>query len=175
VLGTGVQVDGPATAFDAHAREVHAFLWRRAGPEDADDLLGEVFAVVARRWSTYDPAPGPVLPWLYGIAARELSAARRSTSRRALLVAALAGRSPAYDDDPWPDADARLDAARLRDPLARALLALPDDEREVLLLVAWEHLSPTEAASALGIPAGTARSRLHRARRALQPVLEGHR
>ena len=167
-------MDGPAAAFDAHAAEVHAYLWRRAGHDEADDLLGEVFAVVARRWPSYDPEAGPLLPWLYGIAARELSSSRRSASRRALLHAALAARGVGAAD-PWPEADARVDAARLRGPLARALLDLPDDEREVLLLVAWEGLTPTEAALSLGVPAGTARSRLHRARRTLRPLLEGHR
>jgi RNA polymerase sigma-70 factor (ECF subfamily) len=49
--------------------------------------------------------------------------------------------------------------------------ALPAAEREALLLVAWEQLTPAEAAVALGIPQGTVRSRLHRARSALRPVL----
>ena len=66
--------------------------------------------------------------------------------------------------DPWPEVDARLDAEALGASLRRAVLALSEDEREVLLLVAWEHLTPTEAAVTLGIPPGTARSRLHRAR-----------
>ena len=55
--------------------------------------------------------------------------------------------------------------------LAAALRALPAAERDVLLLVAWEQLTPAEAAVVLGVPQGTARSRLHRARAALRPVL----
>ncbi|WP_308072182.1 sigma factor-like helix-turn-helix DNA-binding protein [Streptomyces bambusae] len=47
-------------------------------------------------------------------------------------------------------------------------------ERELLPLVAWEQLSPTEAAAVVGIPAGTARSRLHRARARLRTALGPH-
>jgi RNA polymerase sigma-70 factor (ECF subfamily) len=66
--------------------------------------------------------------------------------------------------DPWQAVDQRLDAAALAPELRRALADLPAEERELLLLVSWEGLTPTEAAAVVGIPAGTARSRLHRAR-----------
>ncbi len=52
-----------------------------------------------------------------------------------------------------------------------AIGALPPAERDVLLLVAWEQLTPAQAARVLGVPPGTARSRLHRARAALRLVL----
>jgi RNA polymerase sigma factor (sigma-70 family) len=79
-----------------------------------------------------------------------------------------AGRGAA---DPWDDVIARLDAAERAGMLARALSALPPDEREVLLLVAWEELTPAQAAAALGVPQGTAPSRLYRARTALRAAL----
>ncbi|MFB7740371.1 RNA polymerase sigma factor [Streptomyces sp. NPDC056112] len=55
--------------------------------------------------------------------------------------------------------------------LRKALADLPAEERELMLLVAWEQLTPTEAAAAVGIPADTARSRLHRARGRLRERL----
>jgi RNA polymerase sigma-70 factor (ECF subfamily) len=55
--------------------------------------------------------------------------------------------------------------------LRSAVRALPSAERDVLLLVAWEQLTPAQAAAALGVPQGTARSRLHRARTALRLAL----
>ncbi|MFF6971859.1 MULTISPECIES: RNA polymerase sigma factor [Streptomyces] len=58
-----------------------------------------------------------------------------------------------------------------RPKLRRALAGLPAEERELLLLVSWEELTPTEAAAVVGIPAGTARSRLHRARGRLRERL----
>ncbi|WP_344233421.1 sigma-70 family RNA polymerase sigma factor [Kribbella hippodromi] len=61
--------------------------------------------------------------------------------------------------------DQRLDAVAAGPLLKAALATLPEIDREVLLLVAWEQLTPGEIADALGIPATTARTRLHRARR----------
>jgi RNA polymerase sigma factor (sigma-70 family) len=69
--------------------------------------------------------------------------------------------------------DGRLDAQAQRGRLAAALLEIADRDREVLLLVAWAQLTCEEAAQALGIPAGTARSRLHRARRKPRAALTG--
>jgi RNA polymerase sigma-70 factor (ECF subfamily) len=66
--------------------------------------------------------------------------------------------------DPWQAVDQRLDAAALAPALRSALAELPAEEREVMLLVCWEQLTPAEAATAMGIPFGTARSRLYRAR-----------
>jgi RNA polymerase sigma-70 factor (ECF subfamily) len=104
-------------------------------------------------------------PWLYGIARNCLFAHRRRQRQRA------ATQTIDRYDDPWTAVDDRLDAANCAVPLRVALADLPADERDVLLLVAWEQLTPTEAAEVLNIPPGTARSRLHRARVALKSVL----
>ena len=68
--------------------------------------------------------------------------------------------------------DDRLDARRTVSALTQALAALTDEDREVLLLVAWEQLTPAQVAVALDIPQGTARSRLHRARAQLRGYLD---
>jgi RNA polymerase sigma factor (sigma-70 family) len=73
--------------------------------------------------------------------------------------------------DPWEDVVDRLDSAARMRALISAIRVLPPAEREVLLLVAWEQLTPAQAATVLGVPQGTARSRLHRARAALRLVL----
>ncbi|MGW0615582.1 RNA polymerase sigma factor [Streptomyces sp. NPDC002788] len=62
--------------------------------------------------------------------------------------------------------DDRLVAAAIALRLRATLAELPAEERELLLLVAWEQLTPSEAAAVVGIPAATARTRLHRARNA---------
>jgi RNA polymerase sigma factor (sigma-70 family) len=103
-------------------------------------------------------------PWLYGIARNVLRAHWRA-SRGADHPAA------AEAVDPWDDVVDRLDSAARAQVLASAVRALPPGERDVLLLVAWEQLTP--AAVALGVPPGTARSRLHRARAALRLALAG--
>jgi len=66
---------------------------------------------------------------------------------------------------PWYATGLRHDA------LAAALADISPGDRDVLLLVAWAELTSEEAGQALGIPAGTARSRLHRARRQLRTAL----
>ena len=147
-----------------HEVAVHGFLARRAGPQAAADLLGEVWVRAFAGRGGYDPAHRDARPWLYGIARNVLRAHWRA--RRADGPAAEAAT------DPWDDVVGRLDAAARAGTLAAALRTLPAAEREVLLLVAWEELTPAQAAAALGVPPGTARSRLHRARSALRLALK---
>jgi RNA polymerase sigma factor (sigma-70 family) len=149
-----------------HEVAVHAFLARRAGHQAADDLLSEVWVRAFAARGGYDPGHTDARPWLYGIARNVLRAhwrARREPNR-------AAAEQPV---DPWGEVVDRLDSAARARVLAAALRALPAAERDVLLLVAWEQLTPTEAAVVLRIPPGTVRSRLHRARSALRPVLAG--
>jgi RNA polymerase sigma-70 factor (ECF subfamily) len=67
-----------------------------------------------------------------------------------------------------------LDSAALAGPLRAALGDLPEVDREMLLLIAWEQFTPTEAAAVVGIPPATARTRLHRARSRMRAALEAH-
>jgi RNA polymerase sigma-70 factor (ECF subfamily) len=164
-------VQGRADAFvevvQRHEVAVHGFLARRAGQQAADDLLGEVWVRAFAARGGYDPGHADARPWLYGIARNVLRAHWRSR-RDASAVAEEAV-------DPWDDVVDRLDSAARARELISALRALPAPERDVLLLVAWEQLSPAEAAAVLGVPQGTVRSRLHRARAALRPVLASSR
>jgi RNA polymerase sigma-70 factor (ECF subfamily) len=140
-----------------HGQAVHAYLRRRSDGQTADDLLGEVWLCAFRSRHSYRNQWPSARPWLYGIARNVLRAEWR---RRVSGHDRLTDRG--YD--PWPDVDARLDATRQRAALDVVLGTLNPKDREVLLLAAWEHLSPAEIAVSLGIPAGTARWRLHRAR-----------
>jgi RNA polymerase sigma-70 factor (ECF subfamily) len=144
-----------------HGAALHAYLARRTGRGDADDLLGELWLRAFESRTSYDTRWADARPWLYGIARNTL----RAHWRRALRSnPSLAGS----DSDPWPEADSRIDATSQRGALLQALAELSEDDREVLLLVTWEQLSPAEAAIALAIPPGTVRSRLHRARASLR-------
>jgi RNA polymerase sigma-70 factor (ECF subfamily) len=149
-----------------HEVAVHGYLARRAGRQAADDLLGEVWTRAFAGRGGFDPGQHhDARPWLYGIARNVLRAhwrARQDTGQRP---------APEEAADPWDDVIARLDAAAQVRTLLTALRGLPPEEREVLLLLAWEQLTPVQAAAVLGIPPGTARSRLHRARAALRPIL----
>jgi RNA polymerase sigma factor (sigma-70 family) len=166
---------GHATAFPdlmrRHGQAIHAYLTRRSGRDAADDLLSEVVLRAYAARHRYDERWQDARPWLYSIARNVL----REHWRR-IGAAAAPDADPlahlAVSEDPWPDVDARLDAAAQVSDLRRALTSLAPGDREVLLLVTWEGLTPAEAAVALGIPPGTARSRLHRARSLMRQLLD---
>lgn len=151
--------------YERHAASVYRFLARRSGPAIAEDLLSEVFvAALGTRKRVVPHTSGSALPWLYGIAGNIL----RRHLRRARGRWVASGES-GMD---WEAVDARLDAEAQRSQLRVALASLSAGERELLLLVAWEGLTPAEAAESLGIPPATARSRLHRARQRSQHALD---
>lgn len=147
--------------YKRHGAAVHGYLARRAGRHDADDLLSEVWLRAFRARATFRANGSGALPWLYGIARNVLREQWRRGARPP-----TAGVLDVVD--PWPDTDDRLDAASRVKALRAVVAALSTEEREALLLVVWEELTPAEVAATLGIPPGTARSRLHRALRALR-------
>jgi RNA polymerase sigma-70 factor (ECF subfamily) len=161
-------VDEFVRLFWCHGPAVHSYLSRRAGHQLADDLLEEVWVRAFRCRDRYD-ARSPAPAWLYGIARNVLLGYFRS---RHPIPAGDTDRRNLGEPDPWDAVDDRLDAGRRVAGLTDALAALADEDREVLLLVAWEQLNPAEAAVVLDIPQGTARSRLHRARVQLRAHLE---
>jgi len=159
------QPDVLGVIYERHAPVVYRYLARRVGPAAAEDLLAEVFvAALGARLRVQPHDSGSALPWLYGIAGNVVRSYLRHSRGHS-----LADDVPAVD---WDAVDARLDAAALRGQLQAALAALTDGEREMLLLVAWEGLTPSAAAEALGLTPVNARSRLHRARSRAQSVLD---
>ncbi|WP_432978190.1 RNA polymerase sigma factor [Dactylosporangium sp. CA-233914] len=155
--------------FDRHYRQIYAYAARRLGPDLAEDVASETFLIAFDRRHGYDSARADVRPWLYGIASNLIARHARAETRRYRALAKAAGPQEAGDH---ADAVAgRLDAMAVRGRLAHALRRLPEPVRAVLLLVAWAGLTQQEAAAALDIPAGTARSRLHRARQEMRQAL----
>jgi RNA polymerase sigma-70 factor (ECF subfamily) len=157
------------TLFDRHATVVFRFLVRRVGVDEADALLGEVFRVAFEKRASYDTTYVNARPWLYGIATNLLARHRRTEARRLRATARLIARHVAAAD-PADDVAATLDATQLWPSVADAVTNLPEDERDVLLLYVWEELSYDEIAAALGVPVGTVRSRLNRARAKLREL-----
>ena len=145
--------------FDAVLAQVHApvqrYLRRRIA--DADDVLAETMVVL---WRRLDDVPTDCLPWAYAVARGCLQNATRSERRRLTLVRRIAREpeAPAPPEDP---------------ALAEALAGLPEADREVLRLWAWEQLPPREMAVVLGITANAASIRLHRATNRLREALVG--
>jgi RNA polymerase sigma-70 factor (ECF subfamily) len=162
-----------AAVFDRHYAEIHGYVTRRLGRSLADDLASETFLIAFDRRRRFDLGQPSARPWLYGIAGNLIARHRRAEVRqyRALARAHVADSVDGHGEH----VARRVDAEALRAPLAAALLEIAERDREVLLLVAWAQLTCEEAAQALGIAAGTARSRLHRARRKVRAALEDER
>jgi len=155
--------------FQRHAPTILRYVVRRLGPDAADDIVAETFLLAFRRRADYDADRGNVLPWLYGIATNLLGRHQRDEIR---LYRALArtGTDPVIA--PFTDqVDERVTAAAASRRLAEALAALKAAYRDALLLVAWGGLTYEETAAALGIPIGTVRSRISRARADLRRTL----
>ena len=143
---------------------VRAYASRRA-PDDADDIVADVFAVA---WRKRDGVPDNALPWLYAVAAREMLHTFRAHDRRDRLSARLQVTASLVHPDPAEQIVGRLDAQA---PVSRALALLSESDAEVLRLWAWEHPEPAEIALVLGISSVASRVRLHRARRRLESIL----
>jgi RNA polymerase sigma-70 factor (ECF subfamily) len=153
-----------ALVFDRHFVAVHRYLARRVGRELADDLASLCFTVAFERRSTFDPRFGGARPWLYGIATNLLREHWRAEQRSLVTVAQLSLERDHSDRD--------VIAGGGDAELATALGELEPDQRDVLLLYAWEELSYEEISAALGVPLGTVRSRLARARARVRVALE---
>jgi RNA polymerase sigma-70 factor (ECF subfamily) len=158
-----------ARVFDRHYAAIHGYAVRRLGASLADDVAAETFLIAFDRRRRYDVAQPDARPWLYGIVSNLIARHHRAELRRYRALARAGAPRP--QDGLVDQAAARLDAEALRARLAAALVEVADRDREVLLLVAWAQLSCEEAARALGIRPGTARSRLHRARRKTRAAL----
>jgi RNA polymerase sigma factor (sigma-70 family) len=152
--------------FERHGQAIHSYLVRRAGSQQAEDLFSEVWLRAFKARTTYDKSRGDALPWIYGVARNTLRSHWQCAGRA--YAGAHSMYAPELSYDPWPDVDGGIDALRLSAALHEALAVLEPADREVLLLSAWEQLEPKEIAEVLGMPAGTARWRLHKARSALK-------
>lgn len=157
--------------YRAHADEVTRFVARRvADPHLVADLTAEVFLAVIEAAARYRGSHGGPRTWLYGIARNVIAGERRRAAHELRAASRVAGRR-LTDDDDIARLEERIDTESAGRAACLALAGLPPDERAVLELVAVDGLPVTDAAAALGIRPGTARVRLHRARRAAQQAM----
>ncbi|TMR90982.1 sigma-70 family RNA polymerase sigma factor [Nonomuraea basaltis] len=146
--------------YDECRQRVWAYAVSRAGRQVADEVVSETFAIA---WRRLDDVPEPALPWLLGVARNILRDNVRAEARREALAAELRA---------WTEGDV-ADQVTERMGVLRALAALAEDDREILVLVAWHGLSPKEAARVVGCSSAAFRVRLHRARKRLKQAIEG--
>jgi RNA polymerase sigma-70 factor, ECF subfamily len=156
-----------AARLRALQEEHFEFLWRslrRLGvPEaDVDDAVQQVFLVAARRTIQ----PGAERSFLFATALRVASHARRTRRRRR-----EADEPVPEQTDATPSPEELLDQRRARALLDEVLEALPLDLRAVFILFELEEMTVVEIAAMLGIPSGTAASRLRRGRELFQQTV----
>jgi RNA polymerase sigma-70 factor (ECF subfamily) len=157
--------------FDAYARSVYNHAFRLTGDwAQAEDLVSLTFLDAWRLRGKVDEEGGSLRPWLLGIATNVTRNTRRAARRHAAAVGRLPREEPVLD---FADEVAgRLDDAAQLALVRTALAKLRRPEREVLALCGWAGLDYASAAEALGVPVGTVRSRLSRARTKLAKYME---
>lgn len=152
--------------FARHFDAVHGYLVRRAGFGRADDLASLTFVVAFERRETFHSPAETARPWLFGIATNVMRNQLRTDQRATGALTRLAV------DEPRDPVEGMLPQEGV---VFELLGALDRDQRDALLLFAWEGLSYEEIAVAVGAPVGTVRSRLARARARLRVLLETER
>lgn len=155
--------------FERHASAVYNYCFRRCGDwAEAEDLTSATFLNAWRRRDEVRLEQDSLRPWLLGVATNLLRNDLRSRHRRdaAMSRVALAGGRP--EDALADDVAGRLDDQRRMKAVLERIDDLPVDQQEVLALVLWSGLSYEDASLALGVPVGTVRSRLSRARQRLK-------
>lgn len=157
--------------FRRHRRAVLGYAARRCRrPADVDDVVAATFLAALESASRYDPAKGEVRAWLLGIAHNQLALLRRREGRQRSVEGAISGRAE-LSEDAFNRLVEQISAVQDGAGMQRALEQLPADQREALLLVGGDGLTPKEAAAALAISAAAFRVRLFRARRAMRALL----
>lgn len=139
-----------------HIRRVVAYAERHVGRDASYDIAASTFLTA---WRTWESVPAEPLPWLISAARGHVRNHHRSLLRRATLEQRLA----LLDAAAFASPDASVAATERAEALA-VLAAMPERDREALLLVAWEGFTTEQAAEVLGCRPGTLRMRLHRAR-----------
>jgi RNA polymerase sigma-70 factor (ECF subfamily) len=153
--------------FEQNARAVYNHAFRLTGNwSTAEDVVSLTFLEAWRLRGTIHPEGDSLLPWLFGIAVNVARNASRATRRHQAAM----NRLPAAPEVPdfADELASRLDDTARLEVVRAAMGKLRRGERDVIALVVWAGLSYAEAAEALGVPVGTVRSRLSRARRRLQ-------
>lgn len=164
-LGSNSADEQIEVLYREHGHRVLAYLARRVQPvEDAADLLSETMMITWRRRADIPATPDDV-PWLFVVARNVLANHRRAGERRDVATAELAQvltglACPSSNDH----VDAGLD-------VRRALRELPDLDREIVALSAWDGLTSTEISALLDLPSATVRTRLARARQRLRQLI----
>jgi len=164
-----------AELFDTYARAVYNHAFRlTADWSVAEDVMSATFLEAWRRHASVEAEGGSLRPWLLGIATNVARSHCRGNRRyrAAAAAAAEAGAGAQRIPDHAEETAGRVDDRRRINATLTALGSLKRPEREVLVLCLWEGMEYADVARTLGIPLGTVRSRLSRARTKLRKLAD---
>jgi RNA polymerase sigma-70 factor (ECF subfamily) len=151
-------------AYDAHGSLVYTFCRRAVGSERAKDVTQEVFVSAWRARRRFDPAKGPLVAWLMGIAKNRLidsiPAGQRPADRRVHTEPGVIATEPQAD---------RVGDRML---VAHALAALPERSRTVIELAVFQDLTHKQIAAQTSLPLGTVKSDMRRGLAKIRTFLE---
>ncbi|WP_370894275.1 RNA polymerase sigma factor [Janibacter sp. GXQ6167] len=151
--------------FRRHHRAVYNYCFRRVSSwAEAEDLTSGVFLELWRTRQPLDLPSGSLLPWLIGISTRLTHRHFRSEVRRRRATMRLAAENTAVERDHAERIDGQVDDERAMAEVLAAIADLPQIDQDVIGACIFAELDYASAAEALGIPIGTVRSRLFRAR-----------
>lgn len=155
--------------YDRYFRDVYRYAVGRLDVQAGEDIAAETFCVAFAQRDRFDLSRGGLRPWLFGIATNLVARHRRKEARhyKALM---RTGTAPSAEG-PESRVVASQAARGLQPQLLKALTKLNRGERDVVLLIALGQLSHEEVARTLGVADGTVRSRLSRARKKFQQLI----
>lgn len=163
--------DAIGTIYSRYAPTVFGMAAQALDRPTAEEIVQDVLVAVWKNARSFDPKRGPVKPWLLQIAHYRIANELRSRSRRPRTesdpegerVSALPDHAPDQNEQAWSEYRGAV--------LRRALDELPPPQRQALGLAFFEDLSHGEIASVLGLPLGTAKSRVRAGLAALRGKL----
>jgi RNA polymerase sigma-70 factor (ECF subfamily) len=159
--------DAFGVLFDEHSRVVYNLAFRLTGNRhEAEEVVSLTFLEAWRLRARVEPDGESLRPWLMGITVNVVRNFSRATRRHQAAMARLP--EPAAAPDFADELAERIDDAARLAAVRAAFGGLRPAEQDVIALCVWSELDYAAAAQALGIPVGTVRSRLSRARRKLR-------
>ena len=175
-LATG-EADALGPLYSRYVRLVFAIASQTLDHSAAEDLVQEVFLVVWRKASTFDPSRGTFRPWLLEIAHTRVVNELRRRGRRPRLLHDGADDRLRLLEDPAPGPIDGVVHGQRREAIDEALAALPSEQQHALQLAFFAEMTHEQVAATTAVPLGTAKSRirtgLRRLRSRLNPLLVG--
>ena len=149
--------------FDEHHLPLFRFAYRLTGSvADAEDIVQECFLELLRPGCSYDRSRTSVRTYLFGVVRNQSLKRRRQTDL------------PEEDASQGQSPENEFLRAELKDMVARAVMRLPDTQREVLILAHYEQMPLAEIARVMALEVGAVKSRLQRARASLKETLAAY-